>query len=107
MSKGQINVEIRHKALFQKLFHRVHFRSEQGFAVLRSPAPEAALFHYSSKGRMTPLLLMDSRYHILMGHEKDRFLLRIIRFPVEEKAGLANPCKTQLFKIKGQASCMY
>lgn len=69
VSEGKINIEIRCKALFQKFFYRIHFRSQHRFTVFSTPSPEASFIHFSSKGRMAPLPFMNSRHHVLVGHE--------------------------------------
>ena len=98
VAEGKVNVEIRRKALFQEFLHRIHFRSEHGLTIFGTPSPETAFLHFSPKGRMAPLLLMNSRHHVLMGHEQYRILLRMVRFPVEKKTGLSDSGERQFFK---------
>ena len=96
--EGKVNIEIRCKALFQKFFYRIHFSSQHGFTVFGTPSPEASFIHFSSKGRMAPLLFMNGRHHVLVSHEKNRLFLRIFRFPVEKKTCLSDSGEGQLFE---------
>lgn len=98
VAEGKVNVEIWRKALFQEFLYRIHFRSEHGLTIFGAPSPETAFLHFSPKRRVAPLLLMNSRHHVLMSHEQYRILLRMVRFPVEKKTGLSDSGERKLFK---------
>ena len=80
----EIHVLLRHEALANQLFRRLHDAAERPLRIQCSAPPEHAVLHNPLESRLFPLRFLH-RYHVIVGHQDGR-RVAFLSLPVVEHA---------------------